>query len=168
MPRLSLIVAMAANGVIGRGGDLPWRLPADLARFRRITMGHVLLMGRRTYESIGRPLPGRTSLVLTRQPSFRPPGVLVASNLDQALAQVADRDEVFVIGGADIYRQTLPRVERLYVTRVLADVDGDVYFPEFDFGQWEQCEDVYRPADEKNGWPVRFQVYCRDRVARQP
>ena len=164
MPRLSLIVAIAANGVIGRDGDLPWRLPADLARFRQITMGHVLLMGRRTYESIGRPLPGRTSIVLTRRPSFRPPGVLVASDLHEALAQVADRDAVFVIGGADIYRQALPLVEQLYVTRVLAQMAGDVSFPKIDSDRWERCEDIYRPADEKNPLPIRFQIYRRVRV----
>ena len=139
-PGVALIAAVAANGVIGRGNRLPWRLPADLRRFKELTLGHALVMGRRTYESIGRPLPGRVTVVLTRDPAFAPPGVAVARNLDEALAAAAaacpGSGEVFVAGGAEVYAQALPRAGRLYLTRVEAEVEGDTRFPDFDPALW--------------------------------
>jgi dihydrofolate reductase len=128
---VSILVAVAENAVIGRDGDLPWRLPADLRFFKRVTMGHHLIMGRKTWASIGRPLPGRTMVVLTRDPGLELPGVRVAHALPEALAlaRAAGDSEAFVIGGAEVFALALPLADRLYLTRVHADVQGDVCFP---------------------------------------
>jgi len=157
---VALIAAVAANGIIGRDNRLPWRLPADLLRFKELTLGHALVMGRRTYESIGRPLPGRVTVVLTRAPAFSPPGVLVARSLDEALATAAGAapGELFVAGGAEVYAQALPRADRLYLTRVEAAVEGDARFPDFDRALWRLA------AEERldSGVPVcRFEVWER-------
>ena len=162
--RLSIIAAMSQNRVIGRDTRLPWHLPADWAHFKKLTMGHCLLMGRKTLESIGRPLPGRTMVVVTRQrdyaPPGAPPGVRVAHSLEEALAMTAG-DEVFIAGGAEIYRQTLPRVKRLYLTLVQATLEGDAYFPEFDEADWQLASQENYPADAKNPYPYGFLVYER-------
>jgi dihydrofolate reductase len=128
---IQLIAAIARNRVIGKGSQLPWRLPADLKHFKALTMGHVLVMGRKTFESIGRPLPGRTTIVITRDRSWQREGVEVAHSLDEALARAAGR-EVFIAGGAEIYAQSLPRADRLQLTLIDADFDGDAWFPEWD------------------------------------
>jgi dihydrofolate reductase len=165
--KVSLIVAMAQNGVIGRGGQLPWHLPSDLRRFKRLTMGHCLVMGRRTYESIGRPLPGRVSIVLTRDPSRIPQldGVFAAGSLDAALSLVRttemSHDEAFVIGGATVYRLALARADRMYVTRVLADVEGDTLFPPVDWGGWRLAEEARHEAGKKDEFTYLVQVYER-------
>lgn len=157
----SIIVAFDQQGVIGQRGALPWRLSADLVRFKRLTMGHTLVMGRKTFESIGRPLPGRASIVITRQSTYTHPGVQIAASLDEAL-QLADKQrEVFVIGGQSIYQLAIPRVDRLYVTRVLADVEGDTWFPEMDWSEWELQETAFQPADDRNQYDSQFEVYCR-------
>lgn len=160
---LSIIAAVGENGVIGREGDLPWHLPADLARFKRRTMGHHLLMGRRTWESIGRPLPGRTMVVLTRGEIEVPEGVLAARSLAEAtaLAEERDDDEAFVTGGAEVYRLALPAADRLYLTRVLARVEGDVRFPDFDPAEWDLVSSEERAADDANPYPLRFEEYRR-------
>lgn len=165
--RVSIIVAMAENGVIGRDGDLPWRLPRDLRRFKQITMGHVLVMGRRTFESIGRALPGRTSIVVTRQRGYQPSDetVRVAHSLEEALDLNADR-EVFVIGGAEMYRAAAERADRLFLTRVLAHVDGNVHFPDIDWSRWRLVETESFPPDEKNQYATQFCVYQRDGPSR--
>lgn len=158
---------MTKSRVIGRGGQLPWRLSADLKRFKALTMGHHIVMGRKTFESIGRPLPGRVSLVLSRQPvsnwarNIAASGVLTAASVDDALAQAAGDDEVFVVGGAEIYALALPRAERLYVTWVDADVEGDTFFPQVDWGQWRPVSEEPHAADAKNEYPFRFAVYDR-------
>lgn len=157
--QVSIIVAMDARGVIGHEGALPWRLSADLRRFKRLTMGHHLLMGRKTFDSIGRVLPGRTSVVLTRQPDFHPPGVLVAHDLDEALAACPADSELFVIGGGEIYRQTLPLASRLYLTRVAAQVRGDAWFPEVDWDAWRLEHEQQFPADPQNQYPHTFQIW---------
>ena len=128
--RLSIIAAMSANRVIGRNNDLPWRMPEDWKRFKNLTMGHHLIMGRKTFESIGQPLPGRTTVVITHQTGFAPAGVLVAHSIDQALQMVAGDDEVFVAGGAQIYQQMLPRADRLYLTSIHEEFEGDTDFPQ--------------------------------------
>ena len=131
--------AVAANGVIGRDGGLPWHLPEDLARFKRLTLGHVLVMGRRTYESIGRPLPGRTTIVLTRQPQWAAGGVEVAATLDEALDRAASiDDQVFVVGGTEVFAEALPIADRMALTLVHHDADGDTYFPAVDWAQWRE------------------------------
>jgi dihydrofolate reductase len=163
---VSLVVAVAENGVIGRGNSLPWRLPADLQRFKRLTMGRSLIMGRRTYESIGRPLPGRRMIVVTRQGDFRPQGVQRVSSLDEACQAAAEHgdSEAMVIGGAEIFRQVLPAAERLYLTRVHAEPPGDVCFPALDWSQWRLISAESHGADAKNEYPFTFEVY--ERVAR--
>lgn len=135
-PRLTLIAAVARNGVIGRGNALPWRLSDDLKRFKALTMGHPIVMGRKTWESLGRPLPGRRNIVITRDRSYRADGATVVHSVDEALAAAPDADEVFVIGGAEIYALALPRADRLQLTELDANFDGDVRFPEFDRGRW--------------------------------
>ena len=159
--KLSIIVAISENNVIGRDGSLPWHLSADLQRFKRLTMGHPIIMGRRTYESIGRPLPGRTSIVVTRQEDYQASGVLVASSLDQAFTITQTDDEAFVIGGAEIYHQALPRANRLVVTRVHAIIDGDVFFPPLDASLWQLQNEESHEADDRNDFPFTFQTFER-------
>lgn len=163
---LSAIVAVSENDVIGREGDLPWHLPSDLKRFKKLTMGHHLLMGRKTYDSIGRPLPGRTSVVLTRDETYRPRGdpsgeVIVVRSLDAALERVASDSEAFVIGGESLFRLTLPLVDRLYVTFVHAVVDGEVRFPGDALAGWKLVSDEAHPADARHAYPYSFRVYSR-------
>jgi dihydrofolate reductase len=162
--RISIIAAMADNGVIGRDGHLPWHLKADLQRFKRLTMGHTIIMGRKTWESIGRPLPGRRMVVITRQSGYQADGVQVAGCLDDALAlaRAAGDEEAFIIGGAEIYRLALPLADRLYLTRVLVPVDGDTTFPEFDASRWRLVESEQHPADDANEFPVCFECYERE------
>ena len=150
--KVSLIAAVARNGVIGREGGLPWHLPADLARFKALTMGHHLLVGRRTWESIGRPLPGRRMVVVSRGRPELPEGVAVARSLDEALALAvaAGEDEAFVGGGAALFAEALPRADRLYLTRVLADVPGDVLLPEIDETRWREVAREHHPADARH------------------
>lgn len=161
--KVSLIAAMASNRVIGRDNRLPWRLPADLRRFKELTMGHTLLLGRKTFESIGRPLPGRSMLVVSRREGYAPDGVSVARSVQEALAQAreAGETELFVAGGAEIYRQTLPVADRLYLTRIEEDFAGDVYFPEYDETQWTLVDrEDHGPAEEAPfAWS--FQVWHR-------
>lgn len=165
--QLTIIVAAAENGVIGHQGDLPWHLSADLRRFKQTTMGHAILMGRKTWESIGRPLPGRISIVLTRQSNYDPghADVLVAKNLDDALALARNledsRDEAFVIGGARIYEMSLPRAERLLMTRVHAELDGDVWLPEIDWEAWQLVDKQSHEADDQNDHPHTYQTWHR-------
>ena len=154
--QISLIVAMARNRVIGRDNTLPWRLRADLARFKRLTMGHHLLVGRKTYDSIGRPLPGRTMVVITRDRTWQREGVQVVHSVDAALrlAQDAGETEAFIGGGGEIYRQTLDLADRIYLTRIDEEIEGDANFPEFDAGRWREVEREDREPDERN--PHRY------------
>ncbi len=161
---LSVIVAMSENRLIGRGGDLPWHLSADLKRFRRLTTGHAIIMGRKTYESIGRPLPERRSIVITRQTDYRAERVETAGSLDAALALAAGDSEAFVIGGAEVFREALPRASRLYLTLVHAEIEGDVYLPQFDQDAWTLASEQRHAADERNDFDYSFLVYER-RVA---
>ncbi len=159
--RLSLIVAMAQNRVIGRDGQLPWHLSADLRRFKRITMGHHLIMGRRTYESLGRPLPGRTTVVISRTAELDQPAVTTVRTLEEALAVAAGDNEPFVIGGGQIFERALPSVDRLYTTIVHAEVDGDVYFPPVDWSAWSLVQEERHQADDRNDHDYSFRVYDR-------
>ncbi len=136
---VTLIAAVAANGVIGRDGDIPWRLPGEQKLFKARTVGHVLVMGRRTFESIGRPLPGRTTIVVTRRPDWQYDGVLTAISVPEALARGAELDdEVYVAGGQEVYRAALPVADRMVITRVDARPDGDTVFPPVDWSGWEE------------------------------
>lgn len=138
---LTLVAAVAENGVIGADGDIPWRIPADFAHFKALTFGHVMVMGRATYESIGRPLPGRTTIVLTRDPDWSADGVLVAADLDTAL-KLAEKidDEVFVVGGASVYAEALERADAQVLTEVHLAPEGDTRYPEFDPAQWVETQ----------------------------
>lgn len=147
---------MAANGVIGRDGGLPWRLPDDLKRFKAITMGKPILMGRRTYESLGRPLPGRDNLVLTRDRAWCSPGCRVVHSLDEALAAAGAAAEVMVIGGAEIYRLAWPRLERLELTEVHGDVEGDTHLDLFDPADWREVARAHHPGDERHAFAFSF------------
>ncbi len=162
---LSLIAAIASNQVIGWNNRLPWKLPADLKRFKSLTMGHHLLLGRKTFESIGRPLPGRTMVVITRRKNYTPSGVQVAHSLQEALQIAAGDSEVFIAGGAQIYRQSLPLANRLHLTRIDCDFQGDAYFPRFEESQWRLVECTKMEADEDNPYPYRFLLYERDQQA---
>jgi dihydrofolate reductase len=161
--RLELIVAMAANRVIGRDGRLPWHLPDDLKRFKQLTMGHPIVMGRKTYESIGRPLPGRQNIVVSRTWDERPhPAVAVAGSLDDALAlAAASASPGFIIGGAVLYAAAMPCVEVMHVTQLDEAVEGDAVFPEFDASQWQLTEEIRHDRDDRHAYSFSFRTYGR-------
>jgi dihydrofolate reductase len=161
--KITLIAAMAENRVIGRDNALPWHLPADLARFKQRTEGHVVIMGRRTFESVGRPLPNRRSIVITRKRNFHPPGAEIARSLAEALerARESKQDEVFILGGAEIYALALPDVDRLELTIVHADVSGDTFFPECDLSEWTLIDQQRHEADDRHAHAFSFRTYER-------
>jgi len=160
--RVSLIAAVAENGTIGRDNQVPWRLPLDLQWFKRWTLGHTVILGRRTLESIGgRPLPGRKNIVISRQDDFAPPDVQVARSIEEALARASDDGEVFVVGGQEIYRAALPYAWRLYLTRVHEEVPGDTFFPPFDEADFEIVEREDHPIDARHDIPFTFLIYER-------
>ncbi|MEQ8212036.1 MAG: dihydrofolate reductase [Lacipirellulaceae bacterium] len=166
MAILSIIVAAAKNGVIGREGDLPWRLSADLRRFKRITMGHPIVMGRKTWDSIGKPLPGRSSVVVTRQEGYCTEfeEVHVVHTLEDAIevaSSLPGGEETYLIGGAQLYEAALPLASKLYFTHVEAEVEGDATFPAIDWSEWKQVEAEKVPADEKNDHAHMFSIYHR-------
>lgn len=152
---------MAENRVIGRGNALPWRLPADMKRFKALTMGHAVIMGRKTFDTMGKPLPGRRNIVLTRDRRWSSPGVEVTHDLAGALALAAGDSLVFVAGGAEIYGLALPRANRLDLTLVHATVDGDAFFPEFSPSEWSLVEDEKHAADDRHAFPFSFRRYQR-------
>ena len=154
--RRSLVVAMARNRVIGRDNRLPWRLPDDLAFFKRTTMGHPVIMGRRTYESIGKPLPGRLNIVVTHQPDFSAPGCTVVHSMKEAYRAAGDAPEVAIIGGNAIFAETLPDADTIYLTEVDAEVEGDVFFPPFDRSRFREVELERHAADERHAYPFRI------------
>lgn len=156
MTIVSLIVAADERGGIGRDGGLPWRLPEDLKRFKALTMGKPIVMGRRTWDSIGRPLPGRRSLVVSRQRGLEIPGAEVASSLEDALQAAGDVPEVCVIGGAELYRAALPRADLIHLTRVHATVAADTFLPSLDAAEWEQVSCERHPADERQAYATSY------------
>jgi len=154
--KLSIIVAMAANRVIGHGNRLPWHLPADLKHFRQITMGKPILMGRKTWESIGRPLPGRLNIVITRNHGYKAEGCVVVHSVDAALRAAQGHDEVMLIGGEQLYRQVLPDADTLYVTQVDGEFSGDAFFPELNDDEWREVERSAHAPDENNAHACSF------------
>lgn len=156
-----MLVAVARNGVIGKNNRLPWHLPADLRYFKALTLGHHIVMGRRTFESIGRLLPGRESVIVTRQAGYQVPGAIVAASVDEAFAACRGNSEIFIVGGAELFRQCLDKADRLYFTEILADFDGDVYFPEFDRSQWQETSRAKHKLDDPDGLEYHFVVYNR-------
>lgn len=172
MTILSMIVATADNNIIGKDNDMPWHLPADLAYFKKVTLGKPIIMGRKTYESIGMALPGRRNIVITRDENYLPKGkgsegVDVVSSVEQALALVDGSNgneevaEIMVIGGGAIYKHCLPAANRLYITHIKAAIDGDTQFPDYDDGSWKQVSSELRVSDEKNAYDLDFCVYER-------
>jgi dihydrofolate reductase len=170
---IAMIAAVARNGVIGTHGAIPWRLPSDFAFFKRTTMGKPLIMGRKTFDSIGKPLPGRTNIILTRQPGYRPDGVLVVGELATALERAveiaagAGVDEVMIGGGAELYREAMPLADRLYVTHVELSPEGDAIFPPIDPGIWAIEAEPDVPGSERDNAEFRVRIYKRrGRTAR--
>jgi dihydrofolate reductase len=170
---VAIIAAIAENGVIGNGNAIPWHLPGDFAHFKRMTLGKPLIMGRKTFESIGRPLPGRTNIVVTRQEGYQPNGVIVISSLEaalehaQAIAKADRANEVMIGGGAEIYRQALPIADRMYLTQVSLEPPGDTFFPPIDFEQWKPGGEVNVAPHPADTAAFRVRVYRRNPLARR-
>jgi dihydrofolate reductase len=158
---LSIIVAVADNGVIGSGNQLPWRLPDDLKRFKALSLGKPIVMGRKTFDSIGRPLPGRLNIVISRQPGLEIPGCTVVTSIDEAIRAARPAPEIVIVGGADIYRQVLPQVQVIHLTRVHANIDGDVVFPQLQEQEWREVAKEYHPADERHAHAFTFSTLER-------
>ena len=159
--KLSLIVAMATNRTIGINNQMPWHLSADLKKFKKITMGHSIIMGRKTFESIGRPLPGRENIIISRNPQYQQQGCLVFDNLDSAIQNCAESDEIFVIGGATLYETTLARADRLYITEIQQAFDGDTWFPKINHEQWREIARKEINDDNSVDFKYSFIVYER-------
>ena len=159
--RISIIVAMAKNRVIGADNAIPWHLPGELKMFKAITMGHHIVMGRNTWESIGRLLPGRATVIVSRRHGYRVPGAVVADSLDGAIAACKNDDEIFVIGGARLFAAALARADRIYLTQVDADVEGDTHMPRFDLAKWRERSSRAFAADAKNPYHYKLTIYDR-------
>lgn len=159
---ISLIWAMDENRVIGYHNQLPWRLPEDLKFFKRVTMGHPIMMGRKTYESIGRPLPGRENIVITRDEAYHPDGCTVMNSIEKFQGFAEEKEEeIFVIGGAEIFKEVLPYADKLYLTMIHHQFEGDTFFPVFDIDKWELESREIGPKDEKNPYDYEFLIYKR-------
>lgn len=160
---ISLIVAAAKNNAIGKNGRMPWHLSGDMKHFKNITWGMPVIMGRKTFESLGKPLPGRKNIVITRQPEWKAEGVVIVKNLNDALfvAKQTDAKEVFVIGGGEIYRLAFEKTKRIYLTRVNAEPEGDTFFPELNDKEWQLINQQDHEADDKNQYAYSFQVWER-------
>ncbi len=163
MPRVSLIVAVARNGVIGANGVIPWKLPDEQQLFKRLTLGHHIVMGRKTYESIGRLLPGRTTVIVTRQKDYLVPGAIVTHSLSDAINAAARDDEIFVIGGADLFREALPLADRIHLTTVDAEPLGDTFMPALDLSEWREIASESHAADGKHAHSYTYKLYERRR-----
>ena len=158
---ISIIVAVAANNVIGGDNKLLWHISEDLRRFKALTSGHTIIMGRKTWESLGRPLPNRTNVVITRNPDYKPEGAVAVCSLQKALNLSDKQDEVFIIGGGEIYRQAMPLADKLYITHVERDYQGDTTFPTISPTEWTEVEDIHFARREKFEYPFRFTEYIR-------
>jgi dihydrofolate reductase len=158
---ITLIVAVADNGVIGRENGLPWHLPEDLKRFKRLTLGKPVVMGRRTFESIGRPLPGRHNIVVTRDPEYRREGVTVVHDIGDAERAAGGAEEIMIIGGAELFRLFLPRAGRVHLTRVHGVVNGDVFWPALDESRWHVVQREELAADERHAYAMTFEIWER-------
>lgn len=161
MNQISIVVAVSENNAIGKDNQLLWHLPADLKHFKNITTGHTIIMGRKTYDSIGKPLPNRRNIIITRQKNLHIEGVEVVNSLDEALALSKDQEEVFIIGGAEIYKQALAVSHRIYLTRVHQEFEADAFFPELENETWKEVEKVDHLPDEKNKFAYTFSTLER-------
>ncbi len=158
---ISIVVAIAENNAIGKDNQLLWYLPADLKHFKQITSGHTIIMGRKTYDSIGKPLPNRRNIVMTRKSGLEIPGVEVTNNMEEALALCTTEEEVFIIGGAEIYKSTMNMVDRIYLTKVHQNYDADAFFPEINFSLWSETDVEKHLPDEKNHVAYTFSTLLR-------
>ncbi|MBB5436853.1 dihydrofolate reductase [Pedobacter sp. AK017] len=158
---VSIVVAIAENNAIGKNNELLWHLPTDLKHFKQLTSGHTIIMGRKTFDSIGKPLPNRRNIVITRSNSLEIPGAEVVNNIDQALALCTAEKEVFIVGGAEIYRQAMDKTDKIYLTTVHAGFEGDAYFPEIDQKKWEEVDNEPHQPDEKNNLAYTFSTLLR-------
>lgn len=162
--RLSIIAALSSNNVIGRDNQLPWHLGTDLKRFKQLTMGHHLIMGRKTFDSVGKPLPGRINVVITRDPDYAAEGITIVHSLEEGIRIAVDAgdEEPFIAGGAQMFEQSMHRADRMYLTRVHVDLEGDAFFPDFDdVSEWQLTDSEHFDADEKNDYPFSFLTYDR-------
>jgi dihydrofolate reductase len=161
--RISAIIAMSTNRVIGKNNQLPWHLPADLKHFKKITLGKPILMGRKTYESIGRPLPGRCNIVISRDKKFQAPGCILAHSIESALTIASEQrsEEIFIIGGALLFQETLPITQRLYLTVIHHEIQGDTYFPELNLAEWQEVKCLDHTPDKENNYSYSFKVLDR-------
>jgi dihydrofolate reductase len=159
---ISIIVAMASNRVIGANNTMPWRCPEDLKYFKSLTMGHHMIMGRKTFDSIGKPLPGRTTVIVTRNRDLKIEGCMVLHSLDEAIAACKNDDEIFIVGGAELYQIALPVVNKLYITEIQQEIDGDTYFPEFDKTKWRETAREKRHQDAPQSLSYHFVTYQRN------
>ena len=160
-PRISILVAMASNRTIGINNTLPWRIPEDLKHFKALTMGHHMIMGRKTFDAIGKPLPGRTTVVVTRNRGLKIEGCIIAHSLHEALAACTGDEEVFIIGGAEIYMQAMPLTDTLYITEIQQDVEGDAHFPELNKNAWQEVARERRSQTEPQALEYHFVTYRR-------
>ncbi len=160
--QLAILVAMAENRTIGLGNALPWRIPEDLRHFKSLTMGHHIVMGRKTYDSIGRPLPGRTTVVVTRDRNWKMDGCIIAHSPEEAIAACAGDEEIFIVGGAELYAQTLPLADVLYITEIRQVIEGDAHFPEFDRSVWQEVAREKRSQAEPQPLEYHFVTYRRN------
>ena len=158
---ISIIAAMAKNRVIGKGNRIPWRLPGEQQIFKKVTMGHHLVMGRKTYESLNRLLPGRTMVIVTRNPNYKVAGAIVVNSLQEAISACGSDDEVFIIGGAHLFKLALPLADRIYLTTIQAEIEGDTTMPDFDLTGWRQISTQVFKADGKNPYDYHFSIYKR-------
>jgi dihydrofolate reductase len=165
-PPLSILVAVARNGTIGANNTLPWRCPGDLKHFKALTMGHAIIMGRKTFESIGKPLPGRTTVVVTRNRNLKIAGCTVVHSLQEAIAACPGEQEVFIVGGAELYAQALPLVDTLHITEILMDVAGDAHFPAFDTTEWREASREAHHQEAPQPLDYAFVTYRRTRAPR--
>ncbi len=162
-PRVSIIAAMAQNRTIGINNTLPWRIPGELKYFKTITMGHHILMGRKTYESIGKPLPGRATVIITRNTAYSVPDCIVSNSIEAAIAAGASDEEIFFVGGAELYAQALPLADRLYLTEIQKEFEGDAHFPAFDISQWHEIKREKQLPPEPDGLEYHFVIYERNK-----
>jgi dihydrofolate reductase len=162
-PQVSAIVAMSENRVIGHNNNLPWYLPADLHHFKTITTGHPILMGRKTYQSIGKPLPNRTNIILSRNPRFQAPSCIVVPSMTKAIEYALTQyyKNIFIIGGADVYNQCMSYISRIYLTTVHEEFEGDVFFPELNLNEWKKAESITHVPDSKNVYAYTFSILDR-------
>jgi dihydrofolate reductase len=159
------IAAASENNVLGKDNKIVWHLPDDFKRFKQLTTSHYIILGRKTYESLGKPLPNRPHIIVTRQNNYKVPGCVIANSLEEAIKLAPSDEDVFVIGGGEIYKQALPFTDKIELTRVHTQIEGDTFFPEINSDEWELVKEVYHPKDEKHALDFTYQTFIRSKTA---